>query len=140
MLAGIVATLNPGAAPVVVSEIFDALLDTACSVLSNQGATADAYGQRSQRPGDFASLADGVKCRISTAALGRPHEIKVGSRESLNYRTVFMREPMLSDGSTLNPHHWLKIDGYLYNIFEVKRVQGFSGLHHLEIIVEQVIA
>ena len=144
-----------GASLLVGFDPFDSLMVSVCSVLTNQSMASDSYGQKTLRPQDFTALATNVPCRVSDKALGRPHELKAGAKYSTNFKTIFMRPPQLSDGSPLNPHHWLLLTGSIdpftgeitpFNpgeeiYFDVFEVQNPSRLnHHFEIICEQVIA
>lgn len=119
---------------------FDALLILTCSVLSDDTATPDKYGQKSRKIADWDVVASAVPCRLSSQAIGRPHELKVEIELSLNYRTIFMRPPTLSNGQTLNPHHYLLLTGIYYNVFEVLPMYDSATLHHLQVIVEEVKA
>lgn len=140
--------------PFAFADPFDLLMNKVCSVLTSQSETADAYGQKTQRPQDFTSLADNVPCRISDKVTGRAHELKVDKQLSESFKTIMMRPPILSDGSRLNPHHWIITTGTLdpttgvitplaaadkhyYNVFEVQSPSGMD--HHYEIIVQLVL-
>lgn len=118
------------------NDPFDNLLNKTCAILKNQSAK-DGYGQKSAQPRDFTTILDNVRCRISTDAIGRPKEFKVEKKSSLSYVVIFMRPPALPGGAKLTPHHWLKIEGQFYNIFEVKNPGGLN--HHYEVISELVI-
>lgn len=134
---------------------FDSLMISVCSVLTNQASASDSYGQKTLRPQDFSVLATNVPCRVSDHALGRPHESKVDKKMSDAYSTMFMRPPQLSDGSKLNPHHWILLTGSIdpfsgtitpladgeqirFNIFDVLNPSRLD--HHYELIVQRVIA
>lgn len=108
---------------------FDALLISTCTILAKGNGSPDSDNHESQA---FSTVASNIPCRVSTAALGRPKEYKTEKQASENYRTIFMRPY-----AGLTPHHWLQIDGVLYNIFEIKNPSGLN--HHFEIIAQVLI-
>jgi len=135
-----------------VGDFFDSLMTQTCWVLKKGAGAKDGYGQESQ---DFTSLIKNQPCFLSTDAPGHEHEFKSEKEASLHYHRVYMRVPTLSDGSELNPHHWLafgvtvnpsgnvKIDGIqysatLYNVYVDPLDEG-NMHHHTEVIVQQVI-
>ncbi len=107
-----------------------------CDILANQGAI-DAYGQRSNQVQDFVVIAT-VPCYVSTDAPGRPHEYVVEKESSVDWTRVFMRPPALPGGEPLTPHHWLRIENELYNVFNILN----PGLldHHYEVVCKVVTA
>lgn len=118
----------------VFNDPFDEWMNKTCEILENQG-TADSYGQKSNQVQSFPTIAT-VPCRVSTDAIGRPHEFKVEKKSSLAYSRIFMRPPVLPGGAKLDSHHWLKIDGDFYDIFEVENPAGLD--HHYEVIAELI--
>lgn len=116
---------------------FDQLLILRAQIYEKGAGPTDNYGVESQV---LNLIAADVPCRISTDAIGRPHEFKDETKLSLNYRRVFMRDPLLAGGDSLNPHHVLLINEIYYDIFEVLPIYDSAGLHHLEVIVEEVKA
>lgn len=124
----------PGISPASM-EGFDRLLILRAQIYEKGAGATDNYGIESQA---LNLLAADVPCRVSTDAFGRPHEFKDDTKLSLNYRRVFMRSPVLSNGDMLNPHHVLLINEIYYDIFEVLPLYDSANLHHLEVIVEEV--
>lgn len=119
---------------------FDSLLIHSCTVLSNDSDPEDTYGQESRPVKNWDIVTSGVKCRLSTDSIGRPHEFKTDIKVSVNYRRIFMRPPTLSNGQQLNTHHALLLNGATYyNIFEVMPLYDATALHHLEVIVEEIV-
>jgi hypothetical protein len=116
---------------------FDSLLIQRAQIYEKGAGPTDSYGIESQT---LNLLAADVPCRVSTAAFGRPHEFKDETKLSLNYRRIFMRSPVLSNGDLLNPHHVLLVNEIYYDIFEVLPLYDSTELHHLEVIVEEVKA
>lgn len=117
---------------------FDSLLIQICSILSDDSTTLNAYNQKPLQPKDWDVVAVNIPCRLSTDSIGHPREFRDDVNYSLNYRRVFMRQPTLSNGKLLNPHHAILIDGIYFNIIEVLLLRNSIELHHIEVIVEEV--
>lgn len=115
------------------ADDFDALLTDTGDILKKGSAPTGKYRQPSQ---DLTPLATAIACRVSTKALGRPHEQAQEFQASENFRTIYMRP---FEG--LTPHNWMRIDSALYDIFEVKIVKNLDSTpHHYELIAKLVIA
>jgi hypothetical protein len=121
---------------------FDYLLVHRCTILSNDGAADDDYGQEVGRfdPSKWTPIAVDVHCWIDTNAIGRPHEEVTEPEVGEVYRIIYMRVPVLDmPGRTdLTRHDFIFCNGVYYDVFEAK--QQFDGprVHHLEVIVKEV--
>lgn len=148
MLAAILATQNSGTppAPAVVTDPFDKLMISTCSILSRAAGSADSYGQT---PRTLETLEAEVPCRVSRL----DGEEQKGRLEfSTNRRKIYMRPWAFFEGEgisprsaaeavgslELNPSMWIQVGSIKYDIIHVANPSLMY--HHFEVLVEQVMS
>jgi hypothetical protein len=127
------------------TDPFDSLLNQTASVMVRDVSGADGYGQANPA---FTTVATGVPCRISTAAVPSDKEFLAKFKMDIAYKKVLLRPWFLDpapDGSYVPNHvvgattynteplthdHWFQIDGQNFDIFELHNPGGMN--HHLE--------
>lgn len=117
-------------------DAFDAALTKLADVLERGHGAADDYGVSAVT---FTTVSPAqVPCRVSLGK-GRAKESKAGTKTARNYRCVFMRPVSNLSGTyaTLNHDHWLRIDGQLYDIFQIDNPGDMD--HHLEVWCELIL-
>lgn len=121
----------------VILDPFDQLLNATAQVLRKTDQTSDGRGVQVQ---DMAVIQEGVPCRVSTQAKGRPKEDKVGKKAAYEYRTIYMR-PYAGAGAPLTRHDWLRTTDELgfVHTYDINNISDPSGAgHHFEILVEEI--
>jgi len=117
-----------------VSDRLDQLLKQTCTILSNDGAE-NAYGQQSADRKSWPVVASNVPCLVDSLRVGT--ENLTEPEIALHHRKIFMREPTLSDGQKINPHHCILCDGFYYDVIDPERFT--VGIPHLEVVVRDTM-
>jgi hypothetical protein len=118
---------------------FVSLLWERCSILSNDSDPESVDGQESRQVPDWDVVASDVPCRIDTNAIGRAEEANVDARVGLLRRLIYMEQPSLSNGQSLNSHHCILSNGVYYNVIDPKPAKDANSLDHLEVECQQLI-
>lgn len=116
------------------SDAFDDMLTDQCDVFVRSTSGGDKYGVANAA---FIQVnASPVPCYASLGK-GRAKEWKQDLKIAKNYKCVFMRPFVDTNGKALSHEHWLKINGQMYDVFQIDD-PGLLG-DHLEVWCELVI-